>query len=204
MGGSPVGHRRVMGKEANNDLSSYRTLVYRLLAAREESGTLGVAFALTSVHTREGVSFTTNNITRGNKETYEGHVQAIELLSLYAEGKPTDEAGEEPVEETVLPEPVISRSGKGLASDFRAPLLKLAAQSDLLLIDCPALTRSGETLAVTSLVSGVLLVVQAERTTRSEILSAERKIAAAGGNLFGFVLNRTKQTARLWPFGSRA
>ena len=193
-----------MGKEAKNDLSSYRTLVYRLLAAREESGTLGVAFALTSVHSGEGVSYTTRNLTRAIHETYEGRVQAIELLSLYAEAKPTDDVGEELAEGTTLPEPFTSRSGKGLASDFRAPLLKLAAQSDLLLIDCPALTRSGETLAVTSLVSGVLLVVQAERTKRNEILSAERKIAAAGGNLFGFVLNRTKQKTRLWPFGSRA
>ena len=193
-----------MGKEAKNDLSSYRTLVYRLLAAREESGTLGVAFALTSVHPGEGVSYTTTNLTRAIHETYEGRVQAIELLSLYAEAKPTDDVGEELAEGTTLPEPSTPRSGKGLASDFRAPLLKLAAQSDLLLIDCPALTRSGETLAVTSLVSGVLLVVQAERTKRNEILSAERKIAAAGGNLFGFVLNRTKQKTRLWPFGSRA
>jgi hypothetical protein len=67
---------------------------------------------------------------------------------------------------------------------------RLCSHFDVVLIDCPALKRSGEVLSVAAAVDGVILVVQAGRTTKADLAFAERQIAGAGGNLEGHVLNK--------------
>ncbi len=74
----------------------------------------------------------------------------------------------------------------------------LRAQFQYILFDCPALRRSGDTLGIASLVDGLLLVVEADRTTKTEMLQAERQIETAGGRLFGSILNKRKYLVPEW------
>ncbi len=165
----------MMRKDAGPDLSPYRTLVYRLLAMRSRKPETGVAFCLTSVRTGDGVSHVTKHLTQALQQACEGRIQQITFADLQAPGK-----GMDPI------------------SSAEAALSELVQQNDIVLLDCPALRSGGEALAIASLVDGVLLVVQADRTTKAEVMVAEQTLHDVGGTMFGFVLNR--KPARLWPF----
>jgi Mrp family chromosome partitioning ATPase len=77
---------------------------------------------------------------------------------------------------------------------------ELRSQFDYVLIDCPSLRTSGDVLGVASLVDGVLLVVEANRTQTNQILHAERQIETAGGIIRGHILNKRKYFVPQWLY----
>jgi hypothetical protein len=60
------------------------------------------------------------------------------------------------------------------------------------LIDCPALSSSSEAVMLAPDVDGLVLVVEADRTRRDQILHARQTIEMARGNLIGLVLNKRR------------
>jgi Mrp family chromosome partitioning ATPase len=75
---------------------------------------------------------------------------------------------------------------------------QLADQFHYVLFDCPSLSRSGEALGIVSLVDGVLLVAEANRTTKRELRTAEQLIDNAGGKLYGIILNKQRHSVPRW------
>ncbi len=75
---------------------------------------------------------------------------------------------------------------------------RLRAQFHFVLFDCPAVLVNSDALGIAPLVDGLLLVVEADRTTKKEISQAEQRIEAAGGRLYGSILNKRKTPARRW------
>ncbi|MEM9054509.1 MAG: hypothetical protein AAGB16_04210 [Pseudomonadota bacterium] len=65
------------------------------------------------------------------------------------------------------------------------------------IVDAPALERSSAALTMASQVDGVVLIVEADRTTAREVDSAARELEASGARLMGTVLNRVGADARL-------
>ena len=59
-------------------------------------------------------------------------------------------------------------------------------------VDCPALSSSSDVLGLAPLVDGVVLVVEAGRTTKQQIRNAERQIEGAGGKIMGLILNKRR------------
>jgi len=76
----------------------------------------------------------------------------------------------------------------------------LRSQFEYVLIDCPSLRTSGDALGVASLVDGVFLVVEANRTQTNQILHTERQIEAAGGIIRGHILNKRKYFVPQWLY----
>lgn len=74
----------------------------------------------------------------------------------------------------------------------------LRSKFHYILFDCPALRDSGDTLGIAAMVDGLLLIVEADRTTKAEILQAERQIEGAGGRLYGSILNKRKYLVPEW------
>jgi hypothetical protein len=66
------------------------------------------------------------------------------------------------------------------------------------LIDCPSLKDSQDAVMLAPLVDGVVLVVEANRTQKNQLLYAERMIEAARGRLLGHVLNRRSYVVPDW------
>jgi hypothetical protein len=62
------------------------------------------------------------------------------------------------------------------------------------LVDCPPLRESDYALALASHMTGIVFVVAAEKTKRSDIAQARRAIELSSGTILGFVLNK-----RTWP-----
>lgn len=62
--------------------------------------------------------------------------------------------------------------------------------SDWAIVDAPALEDSTAGLVMAAQQDGVVLVVEADRTTPNQIAMAKREIAASGGHLIGAVINK--------------
>lgn len=75
---------------------------------------------------------------------------------------------------------------------------RLRERFQYVLFDCPPVLTSSDILGIAPLVDGVILVAEANRTTRSQISQAERQITVAGGRLCGSVLNKQKRPLPNW------
>ncbi len=75
--------------------------------------------------------------------------------------------------------------------------------SDWIVVDAPALDRSGAGLTVVSQLDGVVLVLSADQTTVDELSALRGEVEAHGGTVIGVVMNKTRADARLADrFGS--
>jgi protein-tyrosine kinase len=117
--------------------------------------------------------------------------------SLKVVGQETDLMGEllgELVDSRFLMCPVSKLRGS-LTEVLGSPHLeslfgKLRQQFDFILIDSPPVTRSAVGLALVHKVDGVLLVVEAEKTSWSIARHVKNRIIQAQGNILGVILNK--------------
>jgi hypothetical protein len=83
--------------------------------------------------------------------------------------------------------------------EYRASYLaQLRTRYSYVLIDCPSLQESTDVLGLTTLADGVLLVTEANKTTKTQIALLERTIEGANGKILGHVLNK-----RTYPIPDR-
>ena len=80
------------------------------------------------------------------------------------------------------------------------PVDSLRVSFDNILIDCPPLKSSSDAAVLASSADGVVVVVEAGRTRRAEILNAQRTISVSGGKLLGFVLNKRRYPVPEWLY----
>jgi len=76
----------------------------------------------------------------------------------------------------------------------------LRVSFDNILIDCRSLTVSSDAAVLASSVDGIVVVVEAGRARRDEILNAQRTIETAGGKFLGFVLNKRQYPVPEWLY----
>jgi capsular exopolysaccharide synthesis family protein len=77
-------------------------------------------------------------------------------------------------------------------TDLEEKLIRPAANFIYIVIDCPPVNTSPETIALASHSDGAILVVQAGETRREVVLEARQRLAQAKVNLLGAVLNKRK------------
>ena len=70
--------------------------------------------------------------------------------------------------------------------------------ADWVIVDAPALERSSAALNLVDDVDGIVLVVEADRTTAADVALAQRDIQARGGTLLGAVMNQVGADARFF------
>ena len=73
----------------------------------------------------------------------------------------------------------------------------LRKAADWIIVDSPALERSGAGLAVASQMDGVVIVVRADHTSAEDLVALKREIEAHGGTIIGVVVNAIRADARL-------
>ena len=73
----------------------------------------------------------------------------------------------------------------------------LRAKAEWVIVDAPALERSGAGLALAGQVDGVVLVLRSDRTRAESAATARDEVEANGGRVVGVVLNRVGSDARL-------
>jgi len=168
----------------DSPLEVYREIVYRVLAELDEDGSRGFSLAITSPHSGAGVTYTTSHLMDALREVTKISVHRVRLEALeHVDSRKKASARQAAARHDMPKTDRVQR--------IRNTITHHSARPGILLIDCPAIQRNSSSLSIASAVSGVLVVVQAGRTTKEQIVNAERKILGVGGTLFGFVLNRT-------------
>jgi Mrp family chromosome partitioning ATPase len=76
----------------------------------------------------------------------------------------------------------------------------LRVSFDNILIDCGPLQDSSDAAVLASSVDGVVIVVEAARSRRDQIVNAQRTIEQAGGKFLGFVLNKRRYPVPEWLY----
>ena len=76
----------------------------------------------------------------------------------------------------------------------------LRVSFDNILIDCGPLHESSDAAVLASNVDGVVIVVEAGRSRRDQIVNAQRTIEQAGGKFLGFVLNKRRYPVPEWLY----
>lgn len=74
---------------------------------------------------------------------------------------------------------------------------RLRRAADWIVVDAPAIERSGAGLAVANQMDGVVLVMRADRTSAEDLTALRREAEAHGGNIIGVAINAVRNDARL-------
>jgi capsular exopolysaccharide synthesis family protein len=83
---------------------------------------------------------------------------------------------------------------------FSTFMAQMAQKFDYVVVDGPPLDEAPESIALSTQVDGVILVINAQRTRRKIALRAKQQIGEVGGKLLGVVLNRRKYYVPSWLY----
>ena len=73
---------------------------------------------------------------------------------------------------------------------------KVRRAADWIIVDAPALERSGAGLAVCNQMDGVVLVMRADDTSLDDLTALKREVEVHGGNIIGVAINAVGNDAR--------
>ena len=201
---------------AEAQASLYHTLLYTVLQKPREKHQGGVVIALSSSNPGEGVTYVARALVHELAHCELTSVAGINVNFLKKLHEPTVEAIRNSVmrqtrrtaeanstgDERKVPSAVAQRSGLWEANwQYRRDCIELLrSEFDYTIIDCPSLKESGDVLSISPFVDGIILILEANRTRRSQPHQAEQRIAAAGGTLLGYVLNKRVYEVPRWLF----
>jgi Mrp family chromosome partitioning ATPase len=196
--------------------SIYHTLLYTVLQKPREKHRGGIVIALSSSNPGEGVTFVGRALVHELARNELSSVAGVNVSFLKKLHEPTVEAIRNSVLEQVRradgeddsvdaqrrPLPVAKRGSPWDANwQYRRDCIDLLrSEFDYTILDCPSLKESGDVLSISPFVDGIILIVEANRTRRDQPRHAEQCIAAAGGTVLGYVLNKQVHQAPHWMF----
>jgi hypothetical protein len=196
--------------------SVYHALLYTVLQKPRDREQGGVVIAISSSNPGEGVTYVSRSLLHELTKCELTSVAGVNVSFLRKLHEPTVDAirktiqkpgprlevedGEDRPSGRVLTVP--ERKGPWEGSwQYRSDCIDLLrAEFDYTIIDCPSLGESGDVLSIAPFVDGVILVVEANRTRRSQPRQSEQLICAAGGTMLGHILNKHTTEAPRWLY----
>ena len=194
--------------------SVFHTLLYTVFQKPRDPELGGVVVAVSSPGPGEGVTFVTRALLHELGKSDFNSVAGVNMSFMRKLHEPTLEAIKSSIQNTDKPAAAdshaLARRRNSLAGEerrgpwegswqYRRDCVNLLrSEFDYSIIECPSLKVSGDLLSVAPFVDGVLLVIEANRTRREEPQQAEQSIAAAGGKLLGFILNKRTLEMPVW------
>ncbi len=191
-------------------------LLYTVFQKPRESDSGGIVVAISSANPGEGVTYAARALIQELGKCELSSVAGVNMSFLRKLHEPTLEAIKSSLHATergsggeshaisnrkrMGPAVAEYRNGPWEGSwQYRRDCIELLrSEFDYSIIDCPSLKASGDLLSIAPFVDGVLLVIEANHTRRSDPRVAEQGIAAAGGNLLGFILNKRTYQLPMW------
>lgn len=195
--------------------SHFDELLYSVFQAPRDPVLGGVVIAISSCSPGEGGTFVARTLLNELSSCNHSSVAGLNVGFLRKLHEPTLEAIRTSL---YASEQDAQVNGRALASRRRNALMAepvqgpwegswqyrrdciglLRSEFDYSIIDCPAMSVSGDLLSIARFVDGVLLVVEANRTRRESPRQARQRIEAAGGKLLGIVLNKYRSEVPTW------
>ncbi|SNT06471.1 hypothetical protein SAMN05421770_1048 [Granulicella rosea] len=190
----------------SNTVPAYEGLLYTVFQQLRQNARHGLVVALTSANPGEGVTHSIQALTAGLGKDSLARTLSVDsrrLRALTADpGSLVDLC--EPIGPSIF-ELVRTSARSGPHSweswQYRQDCVQqLRAAFDYVLIDCPSLREAGDALSLAPFVDGVIMVVEADKTRRDQILHAEKTIEFARGNLIGHILNKRNYLVPDWIY----
>ncbi|QNI32247.1 hypothetical protein H7849_25225 [Alloacidobacterium dinghuense] len=191
----------------------FQGLIYNVLQQPRAESDKGIVLCFTSAQSGEGVTHVVRALSNELGTQAPERVARVDLAYLQTRALPSPTStamilsprADGTIEEEEEPEfasgsPDLSVNWHGSRQIRQDSIDKLRSHFDYVLIDCPSLRISGDVLGIASLVDGVFLVVEANRTQAHQVLHAERQIQAAGGVIYGHILNKRKYFVPQWIY----
>jgi Mrp family chromosome partitioning ATPase len=188
----------------------FQRLIYALFQGQPGAQTQSTCVAFTSALPGEGVSHVVREIglqlaKHQNKRTLIVESRRLESLGR-ADLEFIEEAAQRAARNRLC---VIDESGRkwreGASSHWQSDpqfrehcLQALSKFFNYILVDCSAISTSATVVSLAPLVDGVVLVVEAGRSTRSQIHFAQNFLHSANAEFLGYVLNKRKYPVPEW------
>jgi hypothetical protein len=118
--------------------------------------------------------------------------QKSRVPNLWRLNRPDQQAPPAQDEQEGCQAPVLRQATTFFPEFLEACIQALSGAFDYVLLDCPALSVSHEVLILAPWVDGIVLVVEAGRTTTGQVNQARKMIEMSGGKVLGYVLNKYK------------
>jgi hypothetical protein len=173
-------------------IAACEALIYNVLQRGEpRPDSRGVALGLVSAHPGAGVSLITRLTEEMLNENADGSALALDCCTLGLRDAVQGNPLPAPVAANGANRPEIAtRAAFGRYQDRVEHLNSLRNTYRYVLLDCHSLKEKTDVLGLAPFVDGVILVVEGNRTTRSQLGYLERSIEEHGGNIVGSVLNK--------------
>ena len=203
---------------------AYEGLLYTVFQqlrqrAHEKSATSGPAadtglvFAFTSANKGEGVSHTIQALlaglaSEGSTRALVAESGSLRALNVVPEDvkrlcSPISQGANPPLWEL---RPSATRSAAthsywdGSWEYRRETLDHLRLFFDYVLIDCPALRAATDILSIAPFADGVILIVEAGKTRKEQVINAQKSIEFARGKFLGHILNKRSYVIPEWLY----
>jgi hypothetical protein len=165
----------------------------------------GFAVALTSLHPGAGVTEMTNSLADALGQEGEPCAIALSSHTLSHGDSHSIEAdlsrGEVTESFSQIEKPKTIRDNwHNTQANLATSLDRLRLTYRYVLIDCPSMKEAQDAIRLAPLVDGIVLVIEANRTKREQMLYAERAIEAAKGKILGHVLNKRTYVVPDWLY----
>jgi Mrp family chromosome partitioning ATPase len=179
-------------------------LLFRIVQQSKEFKNRGFVVMLTSATQGAGVSRITSALSDALNKS--GGQSAISLdcrnldCDRYDFGEPIDvnrRRGGENLWQSDTPNDN-GNNWQGLQESLAGALDKFRQKYRYVLIDCPSLRETQDAVRLAPLTDGIILVVEANRTQKEQMLYAERTIESAKGKILGYVLNKRTYVVPDW------
>jgi hypothetical protein len=160
---------------------------------RLESGE-GVAIAFTSANAGEGVSYVSGKIASQLSASSPGSSLYLSSAQLCEEswGDRTSR-----LDGFATGETFVSRTPW---EDWRTKVNMIRSRYRYSIIDCPALSTSSDVLSLAPHLDGIVVVVAANETHKTQIANVERQIHMVNGKILGYLLNKRKYMVPDWLY----
>jgi hypothetical protein len=184
-------------------IAACSALIYNVLQRGEpRPGSVGMALALVSAHPGAGVSLVTRLIEELLNENAAGSAICLDCCSLGIRDAEQRSTGPIPAATQDADRPEIANCTRlGKYRDRADHLNSLRDVYRYVLLDCHSLKEKTDILGLAPLVDGILMVLEGDRTTRSQLNYLERSIEEYGGNILGCVLNKRTYPIPKFVFG---
>ena len=180
------------------------TVFQQLRQAGRADGGLVIAFS--SSNPGEGVTYTLQALLAGlGRETSGRTLLADSRILRSADVPPSDLAAQcyaqsENLFALAAQPGTDTQTWDGSWQYRREAIAALRQAFDYVLLDCPSLRESNDLLSAAPFVDGVILIVEADKTRKDQVLHAEKAIEFARGKLIGHILNKRSYVVPEWIY----
>ena len=178
-------------------------LLFNIFQERSDGNKRGFAVAFVSPHRRAGVSEVVRTLAKGLSRESEQLAISVSCRSLIQPAHRPDGIVNLNLDEKVGGQEAPNfdneeNSWHAVQAALACAIGRLRAQYHYVLIDCSPINETQDAVRLASLVDGIVLVVEANRTKKDQILYAERSIENAKGRVLGHVLNKRTYAIPAW------